>query len=73
MDNDIINKNEEKDNHSSNNAKSQIIPKKHFSQKFPTTFINHKNSTLYDNLSKEIDRFKKIKSNNEKISKNFWT
>ena len=68
MDNDKINKNEEKNNHSSNNAKNPIIPKKHFSQKFPTTFIKHKSTTFYDNLSKEIDRFKKIKSNNETIN-----
>jgi hypothetical protein len=36
MDNIKINKNEEKDNHLSNKAQSQIIPIKHISQKFWT-------------------------------------
>ena len=64
-DNDKTNKNKEKDNHSSNNVKKPILPKKHFSQKFPTTFINQRGSIFYDNLSKEIEKLKKRNTSNE--------
>ena len=68
MDKNKINKNEDKDNHSSNNPKSSIDPKRHISQKFSTTLVNQKESIFYDKLSKEIDRYnklKKIKTKNE--------
>ena len=68
MDNDKENKNEAKDNHLPNNTRIPIRPKKHISQKFTTTFINQKGSIFSDNLSKEIDKLRKMKSNNEDIN-----
>ena len=68
MDKNKINKNEDKDNHLSNNQKTSIEPKRHISQKFSTTLVNQKESIFIDNLSKEIDRYnklKRIKSKNE--------
>ena len=61
MDKNKINKNEDKDNHLSNNQKTSIDPKRHISQKFSTTLVNQKESIFIDNLSKEIDRYNKLK------------
>jgi len=68
MDNDKINKNEEKDDHSSNKSKNLVRPKNHISQKFSTTLINQKGPIFNDNLSKEMNKLKRIKSNNEVIT-----
>ena len=67
MDNIKINKNEEKDNHLSNKAQSQIIPIKHISQKFSTALFHRKSSIFNDNLSKEVDKFRKMNSHKDTI------
>ena len=68
MDNDKIKKNNRKKNNFSDIIKTPILPKKHFSQEFPTVIANQKGSTFFNNLSKEIEKIKKRNSKNESIN-----